>query len=126
MNIGAPWTDLDEAASRVRGMQSKLHQWAVADPDRYAGLVKAAGCLFDCDYIFDLCESCDGFRADAFAARSAGYVVQDHWQVDLFVNSLEVLEEAFLCRLVVVRAYLESGIGADFFRECGHFDSLGG
>ena len=34
MNIGAPWPDLVEAESRVRGMQSKLHQWAVADPDR--------------------------------------------------------------------------------------------
>ena len=30
MNIGAPWPDLEEAESRVRGMQSKLHQWAVA------------------------------------------------------------------------------------------------
>jgi len=37
MNIGAPWPDLDEAESRVRGMQSKLHQWAVADPDRRFG-----------------------------------------------------------------------------------------
>jgi RNA-directed DNA polymerase len=34
MNIGAPWPDLVEAESRVRGMQSKLHQWAVIDPDR--------------------------------------------------------------------------------------------
>lgn len=34
MNIGAPGPDLDEAESRVRSMQSKLHQWAVADPDR--------------------------------------------------------------------------------------------
>ena len=34
MNIGAPWPDLVEAETRVRGMQSKLHQWAVADPDR--------------------------------------------------------------------------------------------
>ena len=34
MNIGAPWPDLQEAELRVRGMQSKLHRWAVADPDR--------------------------------------------------------------------------------------------
>ena len=34
MNIGAPWPDLVEAESRVQGMQSKLHQWAVVDPDR--------------------------------------------------------------------------------------------
>ncbi len=34
MNIGAPWPDLEEAKSRVRGMQSKLHQWASADPGR--------------------------------------------------------------------------------------------
>ena len=34
MNIGAPWPDLDEAAARVHAMQTKLHQWAVADPDR--------------------------------------------------------------------------------------------
>ena len=37
MNIGAPWPALEEAESRVRGMQSKLHQWAVADPDRCFG-----------------------------------------------------------------------------------------
>lgn len=37
MNIGAPWPDLEEAESRVRGMQSKLHQWAVDDPDRRFG-----------------------------------------------------------------------------------------
>lgn len=37
MNIGAPWPDLDEAESRVQGMQSKLHQWAVADSDRRFG-----------------------------------------------------------------------------------------
>ena len=35
MNIGAPWPDLVEAETRVRGMQSKLHQWAVAEPDRH-------------------------------------------------------------------------------------------
>ena len=34
MNIGAPWPDLDEAESRVLAMQTKLHQWAMADPGR--------------------------------------------------------------------------------------------
>ena len=34
MNIGAPWPDLDQAESRVLAMQTKLHQWAMADPDR--------------------------------------------------------------------------------------------
>ncbi len=34
MNIGAPWPDLDEAEHRVLVMQTKLHQWAVADPGR--------------------------------------------------------------------------------------------
>jgi RNA-directed DNA polymerase len=34
VNIGAPWPDLDQAESRVLAMQTKLHQWAVADPDR--------------------------------------------------------------------------------------------
>lgn len=33
MNTGAPWPDLTEAESRVHAMQTKLHQWAVADPD---------------------------------------------------------------------------------------------
>ena len=32
MNIGAPWPGQDEAESRVHGMQTKLHQWAKADP----------------------------------------------------------------------------------------------
>ena len=34
MNTGAPLPDLDEAEWRVLKMQSKLHQWAMADPDR--------------------------------------------------------------------------------------------
>jgi RNA-directed DNA polymerase len=34
VNIGAPWPDLDEAEHRVLEMQTKLHQWAMADPGR--------------------------------------------------------------------------------------------
>jgi RNA-directed DNA polymerase len=34
MNIGAPWPDLEEAEHRVLAMQTKLHQWAIRDPDR--------------------------------------------------------------------------------------------
>ncbi|MGH9043887.1 MAG: group II intron reverse transcriptase/maturase, partial [Acidimicrobiales bacterium] len=34
MNIDASWPDLFEAESRVHAMQTKLHQWAVADGDR--------------------------------------------------------------------------------------------
>ena len=34
MNTGAPWPDLYEAESRVLAMQTKLHQWATADPGR--------------------------------------------------------------------------------------------
>lgn len=34
MNIGAPWPGLDEAEYRVHVMQTKLHQWATADPGR--------------------------------------------------------------------------------------------
>lgn len=35
MNTGEPrWADLDEATVRVRAMQTKLHHWAVSDPDR--------------------------------------------------------------------------------------------
>ncbi len=34
MNTGAPWPGLDEARSRVLVMQTKLHQWAKADPGR--------------------------------------------------------------------------------------------
>jgi RNA-directed DNA polymerase len=34
VNIGAPWPDLDEAEHRVLAMQTKLHQWAKADPGR--------------------------------------------------------------------------------------------
>ena len=34
MNIGAPWPSLDEAEWRVLVMQTKLHQWATADPGR--------------------------------------------------------------------------------------------
>ncbi len=34
MNIGAPWPSLIEAELRVLAMQTKLHQWATADPDR--------------------------------------------------------------------------------------------
>jgi RNA-directed DNA polymerase len=34
VNTGAPWPDLDEAEWRVLVMQTKLHQWAAADPSR--------------------------------------------------------------------------------------------
>jgi RNA-directed DNA polymerase len=34
VNTGAPWPDLDEAERRVLVMQTKLHQWATADPGR--------------------------------------------------------------------------------------------
>jgi RNA-directed DNA polymerase len=34
VNTGAPWPDLDEAELRVHRMQTKLHQWATADPGR--------------------------------------------------------------------------------------------
>lgn len=34
MNIDASWPDFDEAETRVRVMQRKLHQWAKADPGR--------------------------------------------------------------------------------------------
>jgi RNA-directed DNA polymerase len=34
VNIGVPWPDLDEAEHRVLVMQTKLHQWAAADPGR--------------------------------------------------------------------------------------------
>jgi len=34
VNIGDPWPDLYEAEWRVLGMQTKLYQWAVADPGR--------------------------------------------------------------------------------------------
>jgi RNA-directed DNA polymerase len=34
VNTGAAWPELDEAESRVHRMQTKLHQWATADPGR--------------------------------------------------------------------------------------------
>ena len=34
MNTGDPWPDLFEAEYRVLVMQTKLHQWAMADPGR--------------------------------------------------------------------------------------------
>ena len=34
MNTGAPWPSLEEAEPRVLEMQTKLHQWAISDPDR--------------------------------------------------------------------------------------------
>lgn len=34
MNIEAPWPDLEEAERRVHLMQTKLHRWAISDPER--------------------------------------------------------------------------------------------
>ena len=34
MNTGARWPSLDEAEPQVLAMQTKLHQWAISDPDR--------------------------------------------------------------------------------------------
>ena len=35
VNTGAPWPSLEEAESRVRALQTKLHRWAVSDPGRH-------------------------------------------------------------------------------------------
>ena len=37
MNTGAPWPGLIEAKVRVHAMQTKLHQWAIDDPDPESG-----------------------------------------------------------------------------------------
>lgn len=34
MNTGAPWLDFSQAEARVLAMQTKLHRWATAEPDR--------------------------------------------------------------------------------------------
>jgi len=34
VNTGAPWLSVHDAEQRVLAMQTKLHQWAVSDPDR--------------------------------------------------------------------------------------------
>lgn len=34
MNTGARWLSLEEAEPRVLAMQTKLHQWAISEPDR--------------------------------------------------------------------------------------------
>jgi len=34
VNIGAPWPDRDAAEQRVLALQTKLHRWAITDPDR--------------------------------------------------------------------------------------------
>ncbi len=34
MNIGASWPSLSEAKPRVHAMQTKLHRWAISEPDR--------------------------------------------------------------------------------------------
>ena len=34
MNTSAPWPSLPEAHARVHALQTKLHQWAISDPDR--------------------------------------------------------------------------------------------
>jgi len=34
VNTGALWPDLYEAERRVHVMQTKLHQWAISEPDR--------------------------------------------------------------------------------------------
>ncbi len=39
MNTGESWPDVDTAWLRVQRMQTKLHQWAVDDPDLTAGLM---------------------------------------------------------------------------------------
>src|SRR4051812_8079960 len=34
VNIGASWRCLETAELRVHAMQTKLHQWAISEPDR--------------------------------------------------------------------------------------------
>ena len=66
MNTDAPWPDLDEAEWRVLKIQTKLHQWAIDDPDR----------RFDdlCNLVYDpafLLVAWDRVRGNR-GARSAG------------------------------------------------------
>ena len=44
MNTGAPWPDLDEAERRVLAMQTKLHRWAIDDPDRGSTISSTSSC----------------------------------------------------------------------------------
>jgi RNA-directed DNA polymerase len=34
VNTDDPWPTLEEAEARVLNIQTKLHQWAISDPDR--------------------------------------------------------------------------------------------
>jgi hypothetical protein len=111
------------AAHGARGREGD-----VAGDDRdvaacdFAGLVKAAGGLFDADDIVDLGQSGHGLGCQTGSA-SAGDVVQDDRQIDLIGDGLEVLIESLLRGLVVVGAHLKRGVGADFLGIGGQLDT---
>src|SRR5680860_1103678 len=58
--------------------------------------------------------------------RPTGNVVENNGQVCLFRHGLEVAKNTFLRRLVVVRAYLQTGIRTDFLGRFCQCDGLRG
>ncbi|MGN5734280.1 reverse transcriptase domain-containing protein [Arthrobacter psychrochitiniphilus] len=88
MNTGEPhWADLDEASVRVRAMQTKLHHWAVSDPDRLFEDV------FNLVYDRDFLTNAWGRVKSNKGARTAGVDRRIPALVGAGAESEELLEE---------------------------------
>src|SRR5260221_13895896 len=90
-----------------------------------AHLSDAAGGFLDADDVGDLRKAQDGgrFDVDAGAALNA---IENDGQVDGGRDGFEVLEEAFLGGLVVVRSDGKNSIRAELLEFVGEGDDLGG
>lgn len=88
MNTGDPWPDADVSRARVLKIQTKLHQWAVDDPDRR--FVDLYNLVYDPAVLADAWRRVKGNRG----ARSAGVDGQTAYYIKAIRG-----EQAFLFEL---------------------------
>src|SRR6266403_27440 len=124
--------DGDQAAAAERNQRKR--QGVVAGDDEEilgneiedgAHLGDAAGGFLDADDVLDLGEAENGGRLDVDASAALNAVENDGY-VDSRGDSFKVLEEAFLCGLVVVGSDGEDAVGAEFLQFCGERSDFGG
>src|SRR5690606_35296153 len=86
---------------------------------------QVASGFLDADDVLDLRQADHGIGLHV-AGGAAGYVVEDLRDVDGFGNVLEVLVQAFLGRLVVVRHYQQASVGTGTLGVLGRGHGLCG
>ncbi|MNL15688.1 hypothetical protein D3C87_1366920 [compost metagenome] len=106
------------------GVVAGYHQEVLADAvDDGFGTGHVAGGFLDADDVFHGRQADHGVGQHV-ARGAARHVIQDLRDVDGFGDGLEVLVQAFLGRLVVIRSHQQAGIGAGDLRIGGQLDGF--